>query len=679
MRRLALTALVLAGLAVAAPASAAPRVTDLGVAFAGRLGSFTTAARPLGDRIVVGLGSGGLVVLDPRRRFARTQRVDGLLTTALAVADLDGDGHRDVIAAGGSGQGGDTYLGDPRLAVHYGLADGTLGAERILPFPTGQSPRSAISAVRVADLDGDGRQDLVTALGGVFSGDTPATTGLGVSVVRATGLRHFAVVDHPTTLKKASSILVADVTGDGRRDLIADGRRLRGRGDGRFGPPDGHPGPPVNDTLLVDLIGDRRRDLVLVDRDGAFVRRGTREGFAAERTAVGTAVGDSRNHAYGDAALVDLDGDDRRELVVPGRTSVGVLRGGRRRALGSEVTFALPAGEADRAIVVIDVDGDGRRDLVSVRSDGQDGRIDVLRNRGLRRRSRPRLIGSPVAVPAAGAGLLRFACSRGVGHCTGDVVLRDAAGRKVADDYIDIRPGQVGRDTVRFRGGRIPKGRLRITVAGTDEAPKIIRRSVAAPRPADLRAFCRAAGYVVARGASGVVITASLTSDAATCEFADGRVTGIYLEYADGPFAIRGAYVAGVGRSCGDGPEGCVVEVLVTSLRRRKTITRVVTTPVADCDTANGGDCGDRGVSGLVVGRGGAVAWITCQGGFAGDCGGGYEKTVRTVHMALAGGKRVEVAASRHIRARSLSLATDGRSFTYEDDDGPHSVASTTT
>jgi hypothetical protein len=672
VRRLALTALVLAGLAVAAPASAAPRVTDLGVAFAGRLGSSTTAARPLGDRIVVGLGSGGLVVLDPRRRFARTQRVGGLATTALAVADLDGDGRRDVIAAGLGGQDFD----EPRLAVHYGRADGTLGAERILPFPTGQSRGYVISAVRVADLDGDGRQDLVTALRRPLSAETPAISGRGVSVIRATGRRRFAVVDRPTTLEEVSSILVADVTGDGRRDLIADGRRLRGRGDGRFGPPDGHPGPPVNDTLLVDLIGDRRRDLVLVDRDGAFVRRGTREGFAAERTAMGTAVGDSRNHAYGDAALVDLDGDDRRELVVPGRTSVGVLRGGRRRALGSEVTFALPAGEADRAIVVIDVDGDGRRDLVSVRSDGQDGRIDVLRNRGLRRRSRPRLIGSPVAVPAAGAGLLRFACSRGVGHCTGDVVLRNAAGRKVADDYIDIRPGQVGRDTVRFRGGRIPKGRLRITVAGTDEAPKIIRRSVAAPRPADLRAFCRAAGYVVARGASGVVITASLTSDAATCEFADGRVTGIDLEYADGPFAIRGAYVAGVGRSCGDGPEGCVVEVLVTSLRRRKTITRVVTTPVADCDTANGGDCGDRGVSGLVVGRSGSVAWITCEGSFAEECG---PATVRTVHMALAGGKRVEVAASRHIRARSLGLATDGRSFSYEDDAGAHSVAFPTT
>lgn len=676
MRRLALTALVLAGLAVAAPASAAPRVTDLGVAFAGRLGSSTTAARPLGDRIVVGLGSGGLVVLDPRRRFARTQRVDGLKTTALAVADLDGDGHRDVIVGGRDGRDTGTYLlGRPRLAVRYGRADGTLGAERLLPFPTGQSPSSEISTVRVADLDGDGHQDLVTGLSGPVNGEA-LLTGLGVSVIQATGPRRFAVVDQSTTLKQAGSILVADVTGDGRRDLIADGRRLRGRGDGRFGRPDGRPIPLIKETLLVDLIGDRRRDLVLVDEDRAFVRRGMRDGFAAQRTAVaGTALDDSREDPYGDAALVDLDGDGRRELVISGRTSVDVLRGRRRRALGSEVTFGLPAGVADRAMVVIDVDGDDRRDLVSVRSDG---RMDVLRNRGLRGRSRPQLLGAPVAVPVEGAGLLRTACSRGVGHCTGGVVLRDVAGRKVADFYIDLRPGEIGRDTFRFPAGRVPTGALRITVAGVGVAPDVSRRPVAAPQPADLRAFCRETGYVAASSASGVVVVGALAAlGAAACEFATGRVTVLELGYADGPFAIRGAYAAGVGRSCGDGLQGCVVEVLVTSLRRRRTITAVATTPVDNCSIGDGGDCGDAGVSGLIVGRGGAVAWITCQGGSAGDCG--HSKTVRTVHMALAGGKRVEVAASRHIRARSLSLATDGRSFSYDDDAGPHSVAFTTT
>lgn len=155
------------------------------------------------------------------------------------------------------------------------------------------------------------------------------------------------------------------------------------------------------------------------------------------------------------------------------------------------------------------------------------------------------------------------------------------------------------------------------------------------------------------RWAAWGVVTSALDQATAACRFADGRLMAIDLEYADGPFAIRGDYAGGVGRMCGEGPEGCTHDVVVMSLRTGKTVTRVATTPIDGCTVFAGRNCGDGAVGGLVIGRGGAVAWITCGHSCA-------DRFSPAVWMAPPGGPRSQVAASQHIRPRSLRLSRDG-------------------
>src|SRR5439155_20649214 len=136
---------------------------------------------------------------------------------AVAIADLNGDGRADLVTAN-TDVDRDRDLVSHTASVMLGNGDGTF--RPAIQLDTGQDPVS----VAVADLDGDGHPDLVTA--NQSSNTVSVFLGNGDGTFGSTG-----VAPH------AWSLAVADFNGDGKPDLAALRSVvsvLLGNGDGSF-------------------------------------------------------------------------------------------------------------------------------------------------------------------------------------------------------------------------------------------------------------------------------------------------------------------------------------------------------------------------------------------------------------------------------------------------------------
>ena len=183
--------------------------------------------------------------LDGLGAFGPEQIVDGTSpgTGTLVVADVDGDGDGDVLR---------TSLTDETISLYrYDGATDVFGAEEILA--TGLA---LVRSLAVDDVDLDGDPDV--AFASVFS-DTVAY------LENRDGLGTFSPVPQviDDTLDGARVVRLADIDGDGRLDVMAGGllsdeivwyRRL--------------PGGGYDVPLLVTEEADSIRDLALADLDG---------------------------------------------------------------------------------------------------------------------------------------------------------------------------------------------------------------------------------------------------------------------------------------------------------------------------------------------------------------------------------------------------------------------------
>src|SRR5262249_38527591 len=133
----------------------------------------------------------------------------------IATGDFNGDGRADLAWA-------DESAGAASVLLGYG--DGTFP-----DTPQSYATDPFTNLVTVADLNGDGKSDLVTTNGNNT-----------VSALLGTGDRTFQAAQNTVTGHYVSSMAVADFTGDGKLDLVtANGDDdtvgvLPGNGDGSF-------------------------------------------------------------------------------------------------------------------------------------------------------------------------------------------------------------------------------------------------------------------------------------------------------------------------------------------------------------------------------------------------------------------------------------------------------------
>lgn len=301
-------------------------------------------------------------------------------TYGAVVADFDGDG-RDDIYYGRHGR-------PARLALN--------GESGFVDHDAIVFPRVDRHGCTAMDIDGSGLPDLYCSVG--------ASRGSGL---KANEL--WIDPGGPSPVDRAAEAGFLDATGRGRQtaflrsgrravDLVVTnspvridglpslGRLFRVRGEGTFSARR-HPGFAARLGALAigtgDYDADGRDDLLLVTggaqaprAEGTRLYRNTRRGLVEVTARTGI-----RSFGEVDAALVDLDGDGRQDLVQlsPTRLRVSIWHRGRFRPVYER---ALGHG---RALATGDVDGDGLPDIYLLRGNSRGNPIDVMllnRDRG---------------------------------------------------------------------------------------------------------------------------------------------------------------------------------------------------------------------------------------------------------------------------------------------------------
>ena len=318
--------------------------------------------------------NGGAVFFNPV-----TYPSAGVYATSVAVGDFNGDGKADLALAN---QCPLSNCNAGAVSVLLGNGDGTFQAAQT--YSTGGFEADAVT---VGDVNKDGKADLIIA-NGCQSPNQCGKGAIGVLLGNGDGTFQSAKANSSGGVT-ASSVAIADVNGDGRADLIVANQCLDstcasggvsvllGNGDGTFESPRSYSSGGVTAVSVAvgNFNGDKKIDLVVANQCqsagncngtvGVLLGNGNGTFKAAQSYPSGGYLGVS-------VATADFNGDGKTDLVVSNQCqssgnctkgNAGVLLGNGDGTFGSAQSY-VSGGNNTAAIAVADLNGDGGMDLV---------------------------------------------------------------------------------------------------------------------------------------------------------------------------------------------------------------------------------------------------------------------------------------------------------------------------
>jgi FG-GAP-like repeat/IPT/TIG domain/Secretion system C-terminal sorting domain len=296
---------------------------------------------------------------------AKQDYLTGAVTYAIAAGDIDGDGKPDMVS---------TSVADGTASIFRNTGSvGNISFAPKVDLSTGNSP----FGVCIADIDKDGKPDLVIL----------NSSSQTISIFRNTGspgtISFAPKIDFPTVLSP-QAVIVADLDGDGKTDIIFTNKlsnsfsvyrntstpgtiSLASRIDIACGS-----GNEPYGITAADIDGDSKLDVAVAFSNvssggGLQLYRNTSTTGVITLTLNSSLTGGPFSNTYYHSAFDDLNGDGKPDIALT-VGSAGLTRVYQNNSTTGVFSFGtlsnLINSFAPYGVMMGDLDGDGRTDLV---------------------------------------------------------------------------------------------------------------------------------------------------------------------------------------------------------------------------------------------------------------------------------------------------------------------------